>query len=220
MRSLPGPGTNRMLAVVVLASALLNACTVDSVLRDVSPETTAGHWQEHIARLQKLTGWRIRGKVSLKRDGESFAAPFIWKYHLGHSRIYLLDAFGWPRARIEWSPDGVGYFNQSGRQQHFASLHDLSRRHFGFDLPLAAIRYWVTGAPRVREQINNLHFSSAEGLMDFEQSGWHVQYLAYQDVGGYTLPAKIRMEKQNARALFLINGWNDLGFPEKNQEED
>ncbi len=206
------------MVVAVLLSVFPSACTFDSIWRDTAPEPTGGSWQEQVSRLQKLTGWRVRGKISLWRDGEDFRAPFIWEYRSGHSQIYLLDAFGWPRGRIEWSADGAGYFSQSGKRRRFASIHDFSLRQFGVDLPLAAIRYWMTGVPRVRDEIKNLHFSSAKGITDFEQSGWHVQYLARQDVKGYSLPAKMRVEKQNAGVLFLISGWNNLVFSEEGQE--
>ncbi len=209
---------SRAVVVAVLLSAFLGACSLDLLRRDAMPEPTGGSWQEKVSRLQKLTGWRARGKVSLWRDGEGFRAPFIWEYRSGHSQIYFLDAFGWPRGKIEWSADGTGHFSQSGKHHRFASLHDFSLRHFGVDLPLAAIRHWVTGVPRVRDKIENLRFSSAKEITDFDQSGWHVQYLARHDVEGYSLPAKMRVEKQDAGVLFLISRWHNLVFSEEDQE--
>ena len=77
---------------------------------------------------------------------------------------------------------------------------------WGWQLPVAALKYWIRGIPRPGHPVADAEFAGAE-VTRFRQSGWLVEPGAYRDVDGLALPTRLRLEAEGAILTLLINRW-------------
>jgi outer membrane biogenesis lipoprotein LolB len=68
-------------------------------------------------------------------------------------------------------------------------------------------RYWVRGVPDPKAKIDHLTLDAAGHLSALAQSGWQISVLAYREVAGYQLPAKLLLVAGNVQLRLVIDQW-------------
>lgn len=89
------------------------------------------------------------GRLSLQIDTQPvqhYSASFELSGGPNQGELSLFSPFGQTLAHARWTPDSA-HLTQSGRQQDFLNLDDLSQHLTGTALPVAALFDWLRGLP-------------------------------------------------------------------------
>jgi len=87
----------------------------------------------------------------------------------------------------------------------------LMQDHFGWQVPLTGLRYWVRGIPEPAPPPDSMLVDAAGRLTGLTQSGWQVDYGRYTNQDAYQLPRNITLQQQDLRVKLVVLDW---GLPE------
>ncbi len=191
---------------VLAVVALLSACAA-------RPPTGVDRnqlWQSHLARINQLAHWQARGRVGVRAADDGWNASFDWRQQDRIFSIRISGPFGRGVVELEGNPRYV-LLKQAGQEPRVAENADsLLQQQTGWTLPVIGLRYWLLGvpAPDLPEQ----HRLEGDGLLaSLEQSGWTIEYLDYQQVDGYRLPARLKLVNGDIHVKLIASDWQLAG---------
>ena len=86
-----------------------------------------------------------------------------------------------------------------------AARAELSAK-LGFEPPLGSLRYWVLGVPDpAQPSIETL--GPDQRLLTLDQSDWHIDYAAYAEHAGDTLPQRLAVTRADVRLRLIVQDW-------------
>ena len=189
---------------------ILTGCTSLSKQQEVSSSAEKQIlWSSKQKRLSEIDSWQLNGRLGLIISGRSKGSSMHlnWTQNKDDFLIYLDGPFGIPLAKIRSDGNEV-VANISGQEKILkaSSAELLMKNLIGWDLPVSSLRFWVMGLPVPRWEskvtLNN------DGLpSSIFQKGWDVRYLSYQNEKELSLPARIRIAKDDITLNLMINGW-------------
>ncbi len=156
-------------------------------------------WQAREARLMRLDGWDLRGRLALRAGGEGAHASIRWIRDHDNHRIDLVGPFGGGRTRILLTKDGAELRDAGNKVYRDDSIEELLARVTGWWLPFDSLRYWVVGRP-VPDAAARTELDDWGRLKTLEQQGWTIRFIEYAEAGAYELPRRIFIERNSAEA--------------------
>lgn len=173
----------------------------------VAPTDRHAAAQAHQRWLEGLTQWRASGRVAVEVPGDGWSATVQWRQQAASYRIQLSGPFGQGAVRIDGDNAGVSLRTAEGRVARAPSAEQLMAQELGAEVPVTALRYWLTGRPAPQQPVTHLHLDDAGRLLELDQAGWQVRYAEYEDSEGGALPARIAVRRDDTQARFLISRW-------------
>lgn len=168
------------------------------------PETV--DWEARRTALQAMSDWRMTGRVAVAVGGEGGSGSLEWHETGGVSDLRLSGPLGAGALHVTLGPQGMRLEDGTGAWVGGAQAEQLLADRLGTDVPLAALRYWVLGAPAP-----GLPFTDTTGGRGtpsaFAQSGWLVSVDRWQAVPGRLLPARVTAERDGTRVKLAISRW-------------
>ena len=195
-------GARAPLGGVLLAMLLLTACAQQPQL------PVAADWVEHSARLAGLTIWTVEGKIALQTPDQVESASIQWRQHEAITRLYLSGPLGIAATRVY--SDGKTLEIRQGEELRSWDLTDAGALEgsTGWDLPLAALAYWLKGLPAPELDIQRMELGQGQSqLQVLRQDDWEIHYLAYANYGGITLPTKLQIQRRDTTVKLVIRDW-------------
>ncbi len=140
----------------------------------------------------------IDGRFSIVNSSKNYYGNFTWDHDQTADKLSLNSPLGNSVAVISvessmatlQTKDGV----YSGRD-----LDALLEQNIGFTLPINYLHYWVQGIPLPNYPVDKNLTSG------FEQLGWNVEYLQWQDINHPTI---IQVSNNELRIKLLVSNWN------------
>ncbi|MBP6382271.1 MAG: outer membrane lipoprotein LolB [Pseudomonadales bacterium] len=163
-------------------------------------------WQAHAAAVAARAEWQLQGKIGVRAASGSGSAFLTWKQQAGNYRLVLSGALGMGKLVLTGDADGVAWNDSRGRAGRHADPDALVAEIWGWQLPVAALEYWIRGIPQPDLPVEDAEFAGAD-VTRFRQSGWVVEPGAYREVDGLALPTRLRLEGEGAVLTVLINRW-------------
>lgn len=144
--------------------------------------------------------FKLSGKAVIRRPEKTERFNLIWeRENLANGltdTIWVKDRLGGTKARLESSPNEA-HLTVAKKTWRSDSAETLSRRAWGFSLPVRAIGFWLTGNA---DPAHPVHRET-----DFiTQIGWEVRYESYFDDG---MPKRIKLSFKTGQALLVIQKW-------------
>jgi outer membrane lipoprotein LolB len=190
-----------MRAALLLTLALLAGCAGAPAI------LTAPPWEQRADRLAQLAHWRAEGKLALRSGDRAEAANLLWQQAERESNLQLSGPLGMGTTRIH-SDGRILEIRRGDEIQVFdISSPDAIRRNTGWDLPLAALPFWLKGLPQPGVAADDLQFEE-DLLRGLRQAGWQVQFETYGRFGDYTLPTRLRVQRGPTSARLVIRQWH------------
>lgn len=157
-------------------------------------------------RISNLSNWTFAGRAAIRtaRDGGSVAV--YWRELNGHYRIDLIAPFGAGSARLTGDAQRVRLQTSRGVSAVARSARDLLNRYMGYDLPVAALRYWLRGilAPGAVE----MRALDRQGrLASLMQQGWRIEFRDYGHFSGVDLPTALQLSRDQVEVNLVIRDW-------------
>jgi len=159
---------------------------------------------------EELQQWQLRGKIGVVAQGKAHSAYFNWQQYQSDYHLQLSGPLGRSAIQLDGSGAGPVSLRQNGHPPQIGeSPEALLKESLQWDLPVSELYWWIRGlaAP------DNLFKSKtyADGTMhQLQQSGWTVDYDRYGMHHGYSLPEKIRLQRQGLRLTILIKRWSTI----------
>ena len=199
---------NSAAALVLLA--LLAACAGQ-------PTGSTGNldWPDHHQQIKQLQHWNASGKAALRRDGAVDTASLLWRQREGHSELRLTGPLGAGATTLR-AQGGLLSIDANGEH----SVIDLAQNpgqlvaETGWDLPIAALSYWLRGIPAPDAPDPLVETDPQRGYaMRIVQSSWAIDYARYATFDGYYLPTRITLANGSQKLTVLLRNWQVDGLP-------
>jgi outer membrane lipoprotein LolB len=173
-------------------------------------EDAASAWAERRASLQALSAWRAEGRLSARVERDGGQAHFAWSQSGSRFRLRLGGPWGQGAAILEAEPDRVTLDTGEGRRYRGTDARSLLASVYGWDIPVAELRYWLVGLPGPRTQFSLDEYGR---LARLTWQDWRIVYSGYEQVDGRALPSSIRIEREPdargsvARVKLVVDQW-------------
>lgn len=187
---------------------LLGACASRTLIP--TPEAGA-RWRAQQAQVGSIDHWQLDGRIALKNARDGFNAGVSWLEQPPRYRFELVATLGATAARLNGEaglavlelPDQPPLTGRDAR--------DLLVSHFGWDIPVDDLRWWVRGLPAPGGRAAEV---DAQGLPVRLQSGsWQVHYLSWTEVqrdddsAMLVMPQRIEARSGDLTLKLSIHGW-------------
>lgn len=172
-------------------------------------QASSPYMDAHNRTLSQLTHWQIVGKIRLKTSQSSDSANIQWQQSGDSYNLTLSGPFGQTGARLEGTPYQVVLtLPEKGR---FTDLtpESLLYNHFGWDLPLSSLFYWVRTLPAPGTRYTS-ELNPEQQVARLQQDGWDIYYDRYRtqaSAQAFALPGRMNVSKGDLKLTFIINQW-------------
>lgn len=193
-------GKHLKLGLIVL---LLAGC---SGLDQRDPAYTS--WETHSERLKLLQQWTANGKIAVRMANAAQSASLIWRQDRQDTSVQLSGPLGLGATTIH--SDGQTLEIHQGEEHRTIDIStpDAIVLNTGWDLPLQALSYWLKGIPAPNSKVQRLELDpQTERLKSLSQDNWDINYQRYQQFQGFTLPARLQIQRGTTRAKIIISRW-------------
>lgn len=130
-----------------------------------------------------------------------------WQHQANVDTIDVYSPLGSKIAHIEKTNTQVTLTNAKGEQVHAQDAESLTQKTLGWRLPLSGLSDWALGRP-TQAPISQQQWDATGKLTLLEQQGWKIEYLAYQEHMGVTLPQKISLRRENILLKLVVEKWS------------
>lgn len=164
-------------------------------------------WQQHQTTISGLEYWQLQSKFGYSNGEDSGSAWLHWKQHGDQSEALLSGPFGSGTAQLLSSSQGA-ILKRSGQADLLAnSAEELTYYLFGWQLPIAQMRYWVRGIPSPDLAVEALSTKPNGLLAELEQGKWTLTFINYQNTPLGPLPGKIQARSGSLQIKLVIKEW-------------
>lgn len=192
----------------LLPALLLSACAVQPARPLLEPPLLAADWPSRRAQLQAREDFELRGRIAAASGEQGFSAGVHWHQAAARGEIRLDGPLGVGGLLIEVNGESLRLTTSRGESLDDAAARRELERQLGFELPLAALRYWVRGVPQPGVPAREELAAAAPQLATLEQSGWRVTYGEYSAGETAGWPRRLVVEREGARLKLLIERWD------------
>lgn len=189
--------------LVFICLFYLGACAIKPPLKP-SIDTTAH--AIHLKQIAHITQFHLQGRLAVNADGKGYSGSMIWQHLTDADTIDVLSPLGSKIAHIEKTHAQVTLTNAKGEQIRAEDAESLTEKTLGWRLPLIGLNDWALGRP-TQAPISAQTWDDTGKLTTLVQQGWKIEYLAYQDHMGMSLPQKISLRRDNILLKLVVEQW-------------
>lgn len=192
--------------LVPALTLLLAGCAGFAPRETVEGSGDAQSWKAHREQISEIDGWQISGKIGIRAPQDSGSGTLFWLQRQDYFDIRLSGPLGRGAARLTGRPDAVAL--EVAGQGHFEaeSPEALVQAQLGWQLPVSNLLWWVRGLP-APDSRSRIELDDSGRLVSLHQDGWDVQYLSYEEKGGYALPSRIKLAGRDLKITLVIKDW-------------
>ena len=164
-------------------------------------------WEKLQKQLSAVHSWQLSGRLGLKVPGRSGSMSLDWTQKNDAYTLFLDGPFGQSLAEIKGDSHRV-VADVAGRDELLVGVspEQVMSEITGWNLPVSGLKYWVRGLPLpdVESKVTLNGLGQPASIL---QQGWQIIYTAYRDVDGVSLPARIRVVRDNISLNMVISRW-------------
>jgi len=148
--------------------------------------------------------FHLSGRVAVKYGDEAASGRISWEHEPDADDLLFSSPLGQGVAHIV-RRDGLVSLTTSDQKVYRAGdVESLTEKVLGWRLPLAGLPDWVRGRAAAGAPAQT-SLDASQRLAQLRQSGWQVDFLAYDDATG--LPAKLRLARADVEIRLAIDQW-------------
>ena len=163
-------------------------------------------WQTRSAHLQSLKNWELQGRIGIVTGQHGGSGSMDWRQQGLQVAFSFHGPFG--AGTLEVRGDSRALWVRSSRGDDFITTDpekDFAAR-LKVPLPVLSMRFWMRGLPDPDTPF--VKTVDAHGqLVTLTQRGWQVNYQDYAEFGGYDLPTRMLIQRDDTRIKVAVNGW-------------
>ena len=163
-------------------------------------------WPERRATLQAVDQYSFTGKLAAATASDGFSASLSWQQQGAASDVLLRAPLGVGGAHLNYDGGVLRLTDSHGAQLDGAAAQEQIRRMFGFEPPLASLRYWLLGVPDPAT-VSSETLDGTQRLLALRQDDWQVDYSEYQQSAGGWLPRRLALRRGEVKLKLQIAHW-------------
>ncbi len=188
---------------IALVAAALGACA------HVPPATDDGlDFEARRERLERVTTWEMRGRLTVDAGGEARLARFRW---VQDEDTLLLNVgsrfFGAGGFEVEGTPPVLTVTTARGESRRLYDAESELSAWFGWWLPVTSLEAWLLGMPDPAFPTSNVT-SRGDVLASIEQRLWSVRFGEYMLASGLLVPREIELRHRDLAVDLTVDEWN------------
>jgi outer membrane lipoprotein LolB len=188
----------------VLGGFVLGGCT--TLVRPKGAANQAA-WQKRLAQLKKLHAWHLDGRIGVVTPQHGGSASFNWHEKGRYMTLGFSGPFGIGGVKLSGTPDRIVIRDSKGNERVTDRPAQALAQSVGWPVPVASLRYWVTGRPAPGSPYK-LHLDASGLVTGLVQQGWTVRYSAYMRVDDLLLPARLAASREGTHVKLIASGWS------------
>ena len=193
-----------MTALLLLVSACATTPSPQPKLPIDAPEIV---WQTHLKQMQALAEWQATLVIYGQDRGQKFKLRLLWVQQGERYQIKIKDFMGRTVAVLEGRPGDVSLKTSKGQHYRGDNADQLIEELLNLPIHISGMRYWLLGVPAPESSYQLLQLS-ADGLaVEIEQQGWRLNYMAYEQQLGQSLPRQAEFSIGDVSLRAKISQW-------------
>ena len=153
-----------------------------------------------------IGAFSLNGRVAVKLDERGYTASLRWHHSATRDSLRLLSpVVGSVVGEIEADENGATLTTGDKKVYRSNDAQSLTREVLGWDLPLAGLRYWVTGRADPASAVQAADRDDKQRLKSLKQNDWRIAYLEY--FGDSALPSRLSLAYDRLRLRLIIERW-------------
>lgn len=206
--TIPGSVRIDISLLLSLLLCLLSGCTL--LQQDVEAPSSV-NWKTHQARLALLQQWTASGKVAVRTAETADSASLVWQQRGEDTDLQLSGPLGVGATSIHSDGRQLDIHRGGEHRTLDISTPDAMTSSTGWDLPIQALSHWLKGLPSPESEVLGLSVDPRTGLLQsLRQDGWEIQYNAYAQFEGFTLPTRLQIKRDTTVARVVIAQWRTV----------
>ena len=152
-----------------------------------------------------IGAFSLNGRVAVKLDDRGYTASLRWRHSALRDSLRLLSPLGSVVGEIEADSDGATLTTGDKKVYRSNDVQSLTREVLGWDLPLAGLRYWVTGRADPGAPVQAQSRDDNERLKTLMQNDWRIAYIEY--FGDSAMPARLSLAHDRLNLRLIVEHW-------------
>ena len=166
-------------------------------------------WQQHLAELAKIQGYKATGQFGYISPEERFSSHFKWQYdNPTHFGLELSSNLSTKSMKLQRNKRGLTVSDSEGNSRSDRDIDALMQEIIGVSFPIDQFAYWVKGQP---EKEGNYIVNEKRQLSQFSYplNGmvWKASYVEYHEDRVPNLPKLIVLENGTQTLKIRIQQW-------------
>jgi len=200
-------GQHKSALLLFIIPLFISACAVQPPV-PVPDSQTQQQWQMHQNALSGLTLWTLNGRMSVQMENEGWTASLHWQQINDDYRLRIIAPFGRGTVEISGNSDTVRLQTAENEIFEDDDVDVLIRQNLGWEIPVAALVYWIKGLPEPGAAITTLIIDNQGRASDLIQSDWTVKYERYTTSSGLQVPTRITLQREGLQLRLNISRWD------------
>jgi outer membrane lipoprotein LolB len=161
--------------------------------------------------VERARAFDLVGRVAVNHEGRAFSAGVRWEHTVERDEVWLLTPVGQALAHITGDARGASYTG-ADRSRHAAQdIGSLTRRAFGWELPIENLSWWVQGAIAPAAVIQHVERDEHGRLVTLAQEGWRIAYTHYAPGENGGRPRRLDISGGAQEIRFIVDSWRGEG---------
>lgn len=148
--------------------------------------------------------FHLSGRISVKYGTEAVSGRVDWQHEPAGDDLLFSTPLGQGVAHIVRDDGQVSLTTSDQKVYRASDVESLTRKVLGWSLPLAGLPDWVRGRAAAGAPAQTTRDSSGR-LAELRQSGWLVEFLAYNADNGP--PERLRLSREDVEIRLAIDQW-------------
>jgi outer membrane lipoprotein LolB len=153
-----------------------------------------------------IVAFSLNGRVAVKLEDRGYTASLRWRHTTEQDSLRLLSPVGSVVGQIEADAGGATLTTGDKKVYRSNDAQSLTRDVLGWDLPLAGLRYWVTGRADPAVPVQAEERDQRQRLTSLMQSDWRIVYLEY--FGDSALPSRMALAYDRLSLRLIVERWD------------
>ena len=190
--------------------AMLAGCAPEPALKTPGDVPAQASSEAHAQAIARIVDWRVLGRFGIQAEDEGYHGRLDWRQRGEAMNLTLSGPFssGGVRLRSGTSSGigGIELSDSNGNVSRAADADTLLEQATGLQMPVSGLHYWIRGL-RAPGAAFPPSFDDLGRLTSLKQDGWGIDYRAYMDVDGLSLPRKLFLERDGLRVRLVVERW-------------
>jgi len=194
---------------VTLLLLLLSGCS--ALPPTTSQAAREQAWQRHQQTLASLEQWQLVGRIALIDESQAWHARIDWQQQQQRYTLRLTGPLSQGSLELRGTPQQVVLRDADG-ERVATDPAQLLAAEVGWQVPVAALRYWVLGLPDPTQPAQR-QLNDSGHLTQLQQARWQIRFSDYQPYAQYTLPTQLHASSADGSVKLIISQWQPGAMP-------
>lgn len=170
------------------------------------PVAAPAAYAQHADTIARISTFALNGRIAVLTEKKGFSGGMRWHHHTEGDEIGFFSPIGTQLGQISASHEGVTLTTSDKKTYTADDAETLTQQTLGWSLPMTGLPDWVLGRPSAGE-VDILAWNAQGGIQRMRQDGWEIEYPAYLNGNGWTLPGKIILKSPQLDLKLVVEQW-------------